>query len=192
VGRTSCEDLCGSIALRLVRFWFRQTALLLESALRSDSRNAPVLLCAPMSNHALPRIAALLGIVACGGSRSSSQNEMTNDSSDKHSAPRFKEAALKSDSALKPDAAAPDSREEQAIEEMEEIVDAFAYFNADTGKDCPDNLAELDRYRSNKTKKDPWGNDLVIHCGLGPPNGFGVLSVGPDGARGSSDDIKSW
>lgn len=41
--------------------------------------------------------------------------------------------------------------------------------------------------------KDPWGNLYIYRCpGQQNPNGFDLLSYGPDGAEGGGDDIDNW
>ena len=41
--------------------------------------------------------------------------------------------------------------------------------------------------------KDPWGNDYVyIYPGSHNPGGFDILSKGPDGVEGGSDDVSNW
>ncbi len=61
-------------------------------------------------------------------------------------------------------------------------------------KSCPADISEIAKYSNDKTAKDPWGNPMVLLCGDTAPEGFqvGVLSLGPDGKRDTSDDVKSW
>ncbi|KAK1548286.1 hypothetical protein Q3G72_001779 [Acer saccharum] len=41
--------------------------------------------------------------------------------------------------------------------------------------------------------KDPWGNDYVyIYPGTHNPNGFDLMSYGPDGVQGGGDDVGNW
>jgi general secretion pathway protein G len=41
--------------------------------------------------------------------------------------------------------------------------------------------------------KDPWGNNYIYECpGRHNPNGYDLLSSGPDGHQGTEDDIASW
>jgi general secretion pathway protein G len=41
--------------------------------------------------------------------------------------------------------------------------------------------------------KDPWGNDYVyIYPGTHNPNGFDLMSYGPDGVNGGGDDVGNW
>ncbi|MCP4447086.1 MAG: prepilin-type N-terminal cleavage/methylation domain-containing protein [Myxococcales bacterium] len=65
-----------------------------------------------------------------------------------------------------------------------------------SGKQCPDSLKDLEKYRNKKDSKDGWGNELIMLCGSNAPagatTGFGILSLGPDGKQGTNDDIKSW
>ena len=50
-------------------------------------------------------------------------------------------------------------------------------------------------YLKNETSipKDPWGNDYIYECpGKYNPNGYDILSMGPDGRDGGDDDISNW
>jgi general secretion pathway protein G len=50
-------------------------------------------------------------------------------------------------------------------------------------------------YLENKTTLpiDPWGNAYVYECpGKHNPNGFDLMSMGPDGRIGGDDDICNW
>ena len=41
--------------------------------------------------------------------------------------------------------------------------------------------------------KDPWGNEYVyLSPGTHNPDGYDVLSPGPDGVEGGGDDISNW
>lgn len=41
--------------------------------------------------------------------------------------------------------------------------------------------------------KDPWGNDYAyIYPGTHNPNGFDLMSYGPDGVQGGGDDVGNW
>ena len=44
-----------------------------------------------------------------------------------------------------------------------------------------------------KVKKDPWGRDFIYHFPATHNNGgVDLLSPGPDGKEGTSDDVGSW
>jgi general secretion pathway protein G len=44
-----------------------------------------------------------------------------------------------------------------------------------------------------KLPEDPWGNPYVYYYpGKHNPNGYDLLSVGPDGKEGTDDDIGNW
>ena len=74
--------------------------------------------------------------------------------------------------------------------------EAYTHWTMASGKQCPDSLKDLEKYRNKKDTKDGWGNELVMLCGSNAPagatTGFAVLSMGPDGKQGTEDDIKSW
>jgi general secretion pathway protein G len=41
--------------------------------------------------------------------------------------------------------------------------------------------------------KDPWGHDYIYECpGRHNTNSFDLICVGPDGKRGTEDDITNW
>lgn len=66
---------------------------------------------------------------------------------------------------------------------------------SNTGKGCPESLAELNKYVGKNDAKDPWGNEYTMFCGENAPqgaNGFGIQSKGPDKKEGTEDDIRSW
>jgi hypothetical protein len=59
---------------------------------------------------------------------------------------------------------------------------------ANPDRDCPANLAELERYVGDGTTIDPWGNPFRFRCDGGH---FRVTSDGPDRTPSTSDDIRS-
>jgi hypothetical protein len=63
-------------------------------------------------------------------------------------------------------------------------------------KACPDELEDLSTYMDTKSTNDPWGHPYRMLCGqnlpAGAKGGLAVMSAGPDGQDGTSDDIKSW
>ena len=84
--------------------------------------------------------------------------------------------------------------ERHAIIMVKDIaVSAYPLWTMSTGEDCPESLSELSKYRNNTSLKDPWGNRIVMLCGESAPEGllFVALSLGPDGKRGTDDDIRS-
>ncbi|MCS7090219.1 MAG: type II secretion system major pseudopilin GspG [Verrucomicrobiota bacterium] len=47
--------------------------------------------------------------------------------------------------------------------------------------------------RANEIPLDPWGNPYVYECpGRHNPNGYDLMSMGPDGRAGTEDDITNW
>lgn len=64
------------------------------------------------------------------------------------------------------------------------------------GKACPTSVVELTRLSKDTSTRDPWGHEFVMLCGKDAPeqapNGFGIVSVGPDGNLGTVDDVRSW
>jgi hypothetical protein len=73
------------------------------------------------------------------------------------------------------------------------VEEAFPKWQADhKSEKCPKTLDELATYFGDApgipVKTDPWGHDLVMTCG---DNGIAVLSLGPDGEKGTPDDIHS-
>ncbi len=79
---------------------------------------------------------------------------------------------------------------------IDQVADAYSHWSLSADSDCPSSLKDLEKYRNTKKTKDGWGQEIVMLCGEtateGIPNGFGVLSKGPDKKQGTEDDIKSW
>ena len=63
-------------------------------------------------------------------------------------------------------------------------------------KDCPSSIDELAEFVNGKDQLiDPWKRPIEILCGPSAPpeiKGLGAMSLGPDGKKGTDDDIKSW
>jgi hypothetical protein len=62
---------------------------------------------------------------------------------------------------------------------------------------CPDSLAEVAAEIGRHDALDVWGHPMTMFCGAAVPrdampDGFAVLSPGPDGIPATSDDITSW
>jgi len=61
---------------------------------------------------------------------------------------------------------------------------------------CPAKLDELNAYMNKEDARDAWGQPLTMLCGsILPPavrSGIAVVSAGPDGAKGTGDDLRSW
>jgi hypothetical protein len=75
----------------------------------------------------------------------------------------------------------------EAARVLKEALTRFAAWSRDhSGAPCPD-AAVLD------VPDDPWGHRPVITCTEQPPDQIiGAISAGPDGERGTTDDIASW
>jgi len=62
-------------------------------------------------------------------------------------------------------------------------------------KNCPGSLDELKELTSEPELVDPWKHPFRMLCGADLPagaRGLAVYSLGPDGADGTADDVKSW
>jgi prepilin-type N-terminal cleavage/methylation domain-containing protein len=60
---------------------------------------------------------------------------------------------------------------------------------------CPDRLADLAEYASDRNPNDAWGHPLKMMCGAALPPGaqhIALVSAGPDGKEDTSDDLTSW
>jgi hypothetical protein len=73
------------------------------------------------------------------------------------------------------------------------VTEAYPRWQADNpGKPCPSALEDLARYFGDDpgvpVLTDPWGQRLVMQC---DDAGLVVLSLGPDGTRGTADDIRA-
>ena len=82
------------------------------------------------------------------------------------------------------------------------IAGALDTFEVDTGR-YPQSLEELLRQPGNvqnwhgpylsKMPVDPWGNPYIYrYPGQHNPSSYDLLSAGPDGREGGSDDITNW
>lgn len=63
------------------------------------------------------------------------------------------------------------------------------YLGENPGGDCPsvDDLVEGGYLDSSKRTTDAWDNDFIVEC---EGDNVTVISAGPDGKRGTEDDIK--
>jgi len=60
---------------------------------------------------------------------------------------------------------------------------------------CPDKLADLTEFADGRDASDAWGNPIKMMCGAALPPGahnIALVSAGPDGKEGTSDDLMSW
>jgi hypothetical protein len=77
---------------------------------------------------------------------------------------------------------------------MEEVLGAYTYWTLATGTLCPEALSDLNDYRNNELTTDAWGRELLMLCGgvaqAASGIDFAVVSAGPDGYFGSSDDMQ--
>jgi hypothetical protein len=82
----------------------------------------------------------------------------------------------------------PPDAETVLAQQMKVVLTGFvAWARAHAGAPCP-KAAELA-----VAIDDPWGNPMEITCTDQPANQvIGVISSGPDRARGTSDDLGSW
>jgi len=47
--------------------------------------------------------------------------------------------------------------------------------------------------KKNSIPKDPWGNEYIYECpGSKNPQWYDLYSMGPDGKKGTEDDITNW
>lgn len=80
--------------------------------------------------------------------------------------------------------------------QLSQVADmAYSVWAMETGEQCPASLSALDKYTNASDHNDPWGNEMIMLCGEDAPAGgagFAMLSKGPDGKRGTADDVKSW
>jgi len=77
---------------------------------------------------------------------------------------------------------------EQVAARMKPVLARFATWSHDhAGAPCPD-VAAL-----GGDANDPWGHPFTITCTDQPGNQVvGLISAGPDGSRGTADDVASW
>ncbi len=86
---------------------------------------------------------------------------------------------------------------------IEVALDAFEVDNGFYPKGADGLVALVERttdatnwrgpYLKKAVTKDPWGNPYTYECpGRHNPDGFDLMSMGPDGRAGGDDDITSW
>ncbi len=69
------------------------------------------------------------------------------------------------------------------------VYEALPQWQTIHGIHCPNDLTELTPFMNSDDVKDPWGNPYIFICNVDGPNaGVVVLSTGPDGKRGLTDD----
>ena len=89
------------------------------------------------------------------------------------------------------------------ISSIEVALDAFEVDNGayPQGQDALSQLVErpaaATNWRGPYLKKavtaDPWGNPYIYECpGRHSPDGYDLMSMGPDGKVGGGDDITNW
>jgi hypothetical protein len=80
-----------------------------------------------------------------------------------------------------------DNNVDLARVQVRRLMTACEAYKAANGK-TPENLNQLIPQQMEVIPKDPWGHDFVYPA---TPGTCDVVSKGPDGAQGSSDDISS-
>lgn len=105
--------------------------------------------------------------------------------------------ATGSASTARPDRFARNSEDVASLAVKKYAYEAYGEWSqAHPDKACPDKIEDLDQYMDTKHTTDPWGHPYRMFCGqnlpAGAKGGLAVMSVGPDGQDGTSDDIKSW
>jgi type II secretory pathway pseudopilin PulG len=86
-----------------------------------------------------------------------------------------------------------DAQKQIARVEIGELGGSILNYRVANGGDCP----SIQQWVADKTlkaePKDPWGHPLLIVCpGEHEQGGADIVSLGPDGQPGNSDDIRSW
>jgi tRNA A-37 threonylcarbamoyl transferase component Bud32 len=162
---------------------------------------------APSTNRSRPLLLAGIGIASVGAAfaivyvatRGSTDGAATTSSETEtepaqapaasglaHAAPAEAALTRAAPAETKPKAA-PDPRAETIAHMKAVVVKLLAWSTTNQGAPCPD-VAAL-----GITREDAWGNTLRITCTDQPADQIaGVVSTGPDGVIGTSDDIASW
>jgi general secretion pathway protein G len=85
------------------------------------------------------------------------------------------------------------------ISSIKTALDAFEVDNGYYPKSLQDLLQQPSNARNwhgpylDNVPQDPWGNPYVYtYPGRHNPNGYDLMSVGPDGKAGTDDDIGNW
>ncbi len=130
------------------------------------------------------------GVVTWAGTRGNSSQAPASSSSPVQVAPST------ASSSVPPPAPVPvhDDKPELATVKIREALTAFTRWSpSHAGAPCPNvgDLASVDG--GAHPLDDPWGHSLVITCTDQPAGQIiGAMSMGPDGASGTVDDLVSW
>lgn len=88
------------------------------------------------------------------------------------------------------------SRERAALGDIKTYQTAIDLFALDHNDRFPNSLQDLvsgNKKYLRDLNKDPWGNDYVyLMPGEKYPESYDVFSMGPDGQRGTADDVAPW
>lgn len=91
---------------------------------------------------------------------------------------------------------AQESKERAALGDIKTYQTAIDLFALDHNDKYPTSLPELisgQKKYLRDLNKDPWGNDYVyLMPGEKYPESFDLFSMGPDGQRGTADDVAPW
>lgn len=91
---------------------------------------------------------------------------------------------------------AKDAKIKSALGDIARYGTALDLFALDHNDSYPNSLQELvsgSKKYIRELNKDPWGNDWVyLMPGEKYPESYDMFSVGPDGQRGTADDVAPW
>ena len=89
-----------------------------------------------------------------------------------------------------------DAKRRTALADIKSYGTALDMFALDHNDNYPKALSELvsgSKKYIKELNKDPWGNDWVyLMPGERYPDSFDMFSMGPDGQRGTADDVVPW
>jgi len=92
--------------------------------------------------------------------------------------------------------ASKDAKRRTALADIKTYQTALDMFALDHNDNYPKTLPELVSGSKKYLKdlnKDPWGNEYVyLMPGEKYPESFDLFSMGPDGQRGTADDVAPW
>ena len=79
------------------------------------------------------------------------------------------------------------------IRSYQDVLERYALEHDDRYPKTLDELASGAKKYVKEINSDPWGNPYVyLIPGEHYPESFDILSMGPDGQRGTSDDVAPW
>jgi general secretion pathway protein G len=86
-----------------------------------------------------------------------------------------------------------DAQVDTAKKDVVQIQQAVEMYMTQKRGKCPRSMQDLKAAGiASKVSKDPWGSDYELKCPGGEGRSVDIISAGPDGEKGSEDDISNY